>query len=237
MFKEVYNRCKSYLNSYVTFGTVLVLLFFLMLPTFTYKEAGGFFFIIINTYQYSLVNVLFILLCVYNIWNYLHKTINIVYQAHRYGSVKRIIKNTVCDVVFIGIVLEIVFTILNISISIFSNDGYYLSLYKFYEITNLSYSIYIFEVRLLFVSILSVIVYFIYYTNKNWLKLLLSFVIIFNLLNINCFFPITMNSILSGYEYNSFFTEIISTLMFIGMYVVCLVLIQKRFINKKRDIR
>lgn len=236
MFKEVYNRCKSYLNSYVTLGTMLILLFFLILPTFTYKEASGFFFIIRYACQYSLVNVLVILLYVYNIWNYLHKNINIVYQVHRYGSVKRVIKNNIYDVVFIGIVLELVFTILNISISIFSNDGYYLSLYKFYEITNLSYLIYIFIIRLLFVSILSVIVYFIYYTNKSWLKLLLSFVIIFNLLNINVFFPITMNSILSGYEYNSFFTEIISTLVFICVYIICLILIQKRFINKKRDI-
>lgn len=232
MFREIYNRCKSYLNSYVTLGTVIVLLFFLLLPTFTYREGSGFFFNIVYAYQYSLVNVLVIMVIIYNIWNYLHKNINIVYQAHRYGSVKRVIKNNICDVIFIGVVLELVFAILNISVSIFTNDGYYLGIYKFYDITNLSYLIYMFTVRLVFVSIIAVIVYYIYYSYKRWLKLVLSFVILFNLINFRVV-PITMNTILSGYEAHSFVIEIILSLVFISVYIIVLILIRRNSIMKR----
>lgn len=236
MFKNVYNRCKTYLNSYVTLGSVIIILFILLLPTFNYKEASGFFFLLRYNYQYSLVNALIIMLYIYNIWNYLHKNINIVYQVHRYTSLKKVIKNNISDIIFIGIVLEITFMILNISIAVLSNDGYYLSEYTFYDITNLSYLIYLFAIRITFISIISIMIYYIYYTNNKTLKLILSFIIGFNLLNFNNILPITMNTILSGYEFNSFTSEIISTLIMICIYIIGLVLIRINFINKKRDI-
>lgn len=236
MFKNIYNRCKNYLNSYTTIGTVLILLFFLLLPTFTYKESSGFFYNIIFSYQYNLISALAILYYVYNIWSYLHKNINIVYQAHRYGSSKEVIKNNICDAIFIGIVLDIVFLILNISVAIVLNDGYYMSLYKYYEITNLLYLIYIIIIRFIFISIISILVCFIYYADSKIIKFLLVSIIAFNLLNLSDMLPISMNTILSGYQFKTFSMEIISTLFMICCYIIGLVIIKKIIINKKRDI-
>lgn len=236
MYKNIYNRCKNYLNSYTTIGTVLVLLFFLLLPTFTYKESNNFFYNIIFAYQYNLVNVLAILYYVYNIWNYFHKNTNIVYQVHRYGSAKEVIKNNVCDAMFIGILLDIVFLILNISVAVLLNDGYYMSLYKCYEITNLVYYIYIIIVRFIFISIISILLYFIYYEDNKIVKFLLVFIIVFNLIDFGDMLPISMNTILSGYQFKTFSMEIISTIIMIFCYIIGLVILIKTTINKKRDI-
>lgn len=236
MFKNVYNRCKNYLNSYTAIGTVLILLFFLLLPTFSYKEANGFFYNIIFAYQYNLITALAIIYYVYNIWNYLHKNINIIYQAHRYGSSKEVIKNNICDAIFIGIVLDIVFLILNISVAIVFNDGYYISLYKYYEINNIMYLLYITIIRFIFIGIISTLVYFIYRVDNKIVKFLLGSIIVFNLINLDNILPITMNTILSGYQFKSFSIEIISTLIMISCYIIGLVIIKKIFIKKKRDI-
>lgn len=236
MFKNIYNRCKTYLNSYTTIGTVLILLFFLLLPTFTYKASNGFFYNIIFAYQYNLISALSILYYIYNIWNYLHKNVNIVYQAHRYGSSREVIKNNICDAIFIGIVLDIVFLILNIAVAIVLNDGYYMSLYKCYEITNLLYLIYIIIVRFIFIGIISTLVYFIYYADSKMVKVLLSSIIAFNLINLGDMLPISMNTILSGYQFKTFGMEIISTLIMMCCYIMGLIIIKKLIINKKRDI-
>lgn len=236
MFKNIYNRCKTYLNSYTTIGTVLILLFFLMLPTITYKDQHGFFFTIVFAYQYNLISALAILYYIYNILNYLHKNVNIVYQAHRYGSSKEVIKNNICDSIFIGIVLDIVFLILNISVAVVLNDGYYISLYKYYEITNLLYLIYIIIVRFIFIGIISTFVYFIYYADSKIVKFLLFSIIAFNLFNLGDMLPISMNTILSGYQFKTFSREIISTIIMICCYIIGLVIIKKLIINKKRDI-
>lgn len=171
MFKNIYNRCKNYLNSYTTMGTVLILLFFLLLPIFTYKASNGF------------------------------------------------------------------FLILNISVAIVLNDGYYMSLYKYYEINNLLYLMYIIIVRFIFIGIISTLVYYIYYTDSNMVKFLLIFIIAFNLLNLGDILPISMNTILSGYQFKTFSMEIISTFIMICCYIIGLIVIKKLFINKKRDIR
>lgn len=236
MFKNVYNRCKNYLNSYTTIGKVLILLFFLILPTFTYKPSNGFFYNMIFAYQYNLTNILSILYYIYNIWNYLHKNVNIRYQAHRYGSSKKIINNNICDVIFIGIVWDIVFLILNISVAIFLNDGYYISFYKYYEITNILYLLYIIIIRFIFIGIISTIVYYIYYTNNQTVKLFLFSVIVFNFFKIDNILPITISSILAGYQYKTFWSEIMSTLTMILCYIIALIIIKKITINKKRDI-
>ncbi len=236
MFREVYNRCKTYLNSYVTIGTIILLLLFLLLPTFTYKESYSFFSILRTAYQYSLVNVLTLMLYIYNIWNYLHKNISITYQAHRYGSAEKIIKNNIYDIIFIGIILELVFMILNVSIAILYNDGYYMSIYKYYDITNIAYLIYVFITRVLFVSIISVLVYFIYYIDNKKIKICLAIIISFNLLNFNSMLPLSMNTILVGYKFNSFFSEILTTSIMICFYFIAILLIKIKFINKKRDI-
>lgn len=236
MFKNIYNRCKTYLNSYTTIGTVLILLFFLMLPTITYKDQHGFFFTIVFAYQYNLISALSILYYIYNIWNYLHKNINIVYQTHRYGSSKEVIKNNICDLIFIGMILQLVFLILNISFAVLLNDGYYMSIYKYYELANIFYLIYNLITRFIFISIISVFVYFIYYTNNKIVKFILTIIIAFNLIDFSGLLPITMNSILSGYKFNSFGTEVISTSIMISIYMLVLIILKKNIINKKRDI-
>lgn len=236
MFKNIYNRCKNYLNSYATIGTVVLLLFFLILPTITYKIEHGFFYEIIFAYQYGLINTLTILLYVYNFWNYLHKNISITYQAHRYGDTKKVIKNNICDLIFIGLVLQVVFLILNISFAVLLNDGYYMSVYKYYNMANLYYLMYNFIIRIIFISIISVIVYFIYYTKNKIIKFILTIIVTINLIDLSAYLPITMNSILSGYEFSSFGMEVIVTLIMISIYIVSLILIKKNITNKKRDI-
>ncbi len=73
MFKSVYNRCKLYLNSYATFGTIFIILVLLIVPTFEYKSSNGFFFNIRYACQNSLVIRGVLLLYVYTIWSYLKK--------------------------------------------------------------------------------------------------------------------------------------------------------------------
>lgn len=110
-----------------------------------------------------------------------------------------------------------------------------MSLYKYYEISNLIYLIYTFFVRIIFISIISIITYYLYHTDNKILKVILSLIIGFNLLDIYVL-PITMNTILSGYQFKSFSMEIISTLIMISVYIIFLLIIKKLIINKKRDI-
>jgi hypothetical protein len=236
MFKNIYNRCKAYLNSYVSFGIIFTLLFLLFLPAYIYKPCYGFYYLVRFAYQYNIINTMVILIEIFNIWRYLHKFINITYQAHRYGSLKKLITNNICDLLFISFILELVYFILNISMAIFINDGYYLSTYKYYGISDLVYLIYNVIVRLSFVSIISIITYYIYYTDNNFIKGILLVILLYNTVDIDSKIPFTMNSILCGSEFSSFIVEIGYVIFFIFIYVIFLLILKKVILNKKRGL-
>lgn len=236
MFKQVYNRCKFYLNSYVTFGTIFVILFLLILPTFDFKLSNGFFFNIRYASQNMLVVEGMLLLYVFNIWSYLKKNKNNFYQAHRYENIRVLIKNNICDVIFIGWILETVFWILNITVATIFSDGYYLGVYQFYKITNVIYLVYLVILRYLIISLMSIIIYFIFHTGNKILKTSLFLVVAFNILVFPNSFPISFATLVFGYKFKYFAIEIIYAIFLIVFYIVGLILIKKKFIDKKRDL-
>jgi hypothetical protein len=120
--------------------------------------------------------------------------------------------------------------------AIFINDGYYLSTYKYYGISDLVYLIYNVIVRLSFVSIISIITYYIYYTDNNFIKGILLVILLYNTVDIDSKIPFTMNSILCGSEFSSFIVEIGYVIFFIFIYVIFLLILKKVILNKKRDL-
>lgn len=236
MFKNCYNRVKKYLNSYSSFGTIFFFLLILAVPVLTYKIKTDFLSILLFSYQYMIVNLLVLFLYITNIWNYLQKNFSIVYQAHRYGSVKRVVKNVLGDVLLLILVLDLVFFILSISSVIMFNSGYIMSMYETYNIPNLYYLIYYFIIRFIFILIIAILTFLAYYTNNKELRFFIMSLVIFNLLDLGNNIPITMNSILSGNQFSSFGMEILSTIIMIGVYIVLILILKKIIINKKRDI-
>lgn len=236
MFKDVYNRCKLYLNSYATFGTIFIILILLIVPTFEYKSSNGFFSNISYACQNTLVIRGVLLLYIYTIWSYLKKYKNNVYQTHRYGNVKLLIRNNICDVLFLGLTLETTFLLLNATAAMVFNDGYYFGLYKYYNISNLSYLTYLIIIRYIIVSLVSIIVYFIFHTDKKVLKLILFLLIGLNIMGGLGDYPITFFTLLSGYKFKSFTFEIIYVTFLLIIYIFGLIIVKKKFINKKRDL-
>lgn len=177
-----------------------------------------------------------LLLYVFNIWSYLKKNKNNFYQAHRYGNIRVLIKNNICDVIFIGWILETVFWILNITVATIFSDGYYLGVYQFYKITNVIYLVYLVILRYLIISLMSIIIYFIFHTGNKILKTSLFLVVAFNILVFPNSFPISFATLVFGYKFKYFAIEIIYAIFLIVFYIVGLILIKKKFIDKKRDL-
>lgn len=236
MFKDCYNRVKKYLNSYSSFGTIFLFLLILAIPVITLKSKTDFLSILLFSYQYKIVNVLVFILYISNIWNYLQKSFSIVYQAHRYGSRKRVVRNCLGDVILLTIVLDLVFFILSIASVIMFNSGYIMNTYDCYGIPNLYYLIYYLIIRFIFILIIAVLTFLAYYTNNKKLKLLLKLLVVFNIIDLSGNLPITMTSILSGNQFSSFSVEVLSTIAIICVHIILILIMKKIIINKKRDI-
>lgn len=236
MFKNTYIRCKEYLNSKSSMCIFFLLFLSLFVPTLIPRESTNFFFDLIFNYQCYTSCAFVTFLLIINSLLYIRKSINIGYQAHRLGSMKKIVKENVKDLIFISLVYELVYLILNIAFSLFVMDGLYSMVFKYANTDVFLYLLFLIGARIIVMVIINILVYVFYCINSKVMKIILMLFLFFNIIFYDDRITILFSSYLMGANFVTFKWEVTSFIIFSLFWISILFILIKMFMIKKRDI-